>query len=93
VKCLSFDERGAHLFSGRVRDTIDHVVELIPHSLGCNTSSGRTEVLCVEGRSRIQRERASNKEGSGAVEKQKDIVSNERATTLRSGVCKGCSPW
>ena len=39
----------AYLLSRSVLDTVDHVVELVPHSLSCDTSSGRTEVLFVEG--------------------------------------------
>jgi hypothetical protein len=40
--------RKTYLLLGRVRDTVDHVVEFVPHGLGCDTSGSRTEVLQFE---------------------------------------------
>ena len=38
----------AHLFLGWISDSADHPVELIPHSLGSDSSSRRFEVLHVK---------------------------------------------
>lgn len=44
-------QRETHLLLLGVRDTVDHVVELVPHGLGCDTGGSRTEVLLIESRS------------------------------------------
>jgi len=72
-----------YLFSGRVRDTIDHVVELIPHSLGCNTGGSGTEVLLI-GTSYEE----DAKKVNGKVESSKEKISsaNERAPVIEMGI-------